>query len=149
MIALISGAELAFITYAFSEEMVNENFNMSVLTWMMICFLRVCGWLYMCCDGIYKRRLFMWILIITTILEVVMFTILQMTLFDGNPDELIFSHMAGLSVGIQVIIIETLALLHLLLFSYFSAVAYEYYALSCDDPGMIDAEHKRRATKDK
>ena len=43
----------------------------------------------------------------------------------------------------------TLSTIHLILFSYFGAIAYEYYQMACDDPSMIELEHKNQATKEK
>ena len=54
-----------------------------------------------------------------------------------------------LAVPFQILIVEFIALSHLVIFLYFSAVAYEHYQISRDNPGMIDAEHKRLANKEK
>ena len=85
----------------------------------------------------------------TTIIEMALFGVLNVHLFDGNPDELLFDHLAGLAIGIQIFLIEFVALTHMFIFLYFCAVSYEHYSISCDDPAMIDAEHKKRAHKDK
>ena len=44
-IAILSSAELAFITYEFSAEMISGKFNWIVFTWMFICFIRVLAWI--------------------------------------------------------------------------------------------------------
>ena len=91
----------------------------------------------------------MWVLVATTITEICMFTVLQTKLFDGDHNELVFNHMENLSTGVKIFIIDFVAAFNMIIFIYFSAVAYEYYSIACDDPKMIDAEHKRRANLEK
>ena len=91
----------------------------------------------------------MWVLIVTTITEICMFSVLQTKLFDGDHNELVFNHLVNMSTGVRIFMIEFAAAFNMLIFIYFSAVAYEYYSIACDDPAMIDAEHKRRANIEK
>ena len=42
---------------------------------------------------------------------------------------------------ITVALTEVVTLAHLILFCYFSAIAYESYTMALDDPHMIEAEH--------
>ena len=35
------------------------------------------------------------------------------------------------------------------MFIYFTAISYEHWSNACDDPKMIEAEHKNQATKEK
>jgi len=42
-----------------------------------------------------------------------------------------------------------LSITHLILFCYYCAIAYEYYQMACDDPAMIEAEHRAQAASEK
>ena len=128
--------EVGLIGYIFFDELAGGIFNFKTFTWLFIVFVRVMMYLSMCCDGIAKRRRFMWALIFTTIVEAVMFTIMNYNLLDGTSQELIFRVAAnwGWSSAVKIFVIELVTVIHLAMFTYFSAIAYEYYSMAADDP---------------
>eukprot|EP00353_Schmidingerella_taraikaensis_P002625 CAMPEP_0185581090 /NCGR_PEP_ID=MMETSP0434-20130131/18096_1 /TAXON_ID=626734 ORGANISM="Favella taraikaensis, Strain Fe Narragansett Bay" /NCGR_SAMPLE_ID=MMETSP0434 /ASSEMBLY_ACC=CAM_ASM_000379 /LENGTH=103 /DNA_ID=CAMNT_0028199541 /DNA_START=304 /DNA_END=615 /DNA_ORIENTATION=+ len=72
-------------------------------------------------------------------------------LFDGTSQEMAFSALKawGLGEGFRIFLIECLSGVHLFMFIYFCAVAFEYYTFARDDPAMIDREHKNAAASEK
>ena len=80
-----------------------------------------------------------------------MFTVLNIGLFDGTEEEVAFRALKawGFAEWVQIFFVEVFSFIHLVLFCYLCAVAYEYYAMARDDPTMIDAEHKSQATAEK
>ena len=128
--------EVGLIGYIFFDELADGILNFKTFTWLFLVFVRLMMYMSMCCDGISKRRRFMWALIGTTILEAVMFTILNYGLIDGTSQELIFRVIAnwGWSSAVQIFVIELVSVIHLAMFTYFCAVAYEFYSMAADDP---------------
>ena len=51
----------------------------------------------------------------------------------------------GLGTWVQIVLMEFLSLLHLLMFTYFISISFEYYTFARDDPQMIDREHNALA----
>ena len=144
-------AEIILISSIFGSEIKDGLFNLKVFTWLFIVILRFLSYLSMCCDGIRKRKAFMWTMVVTTLVELVMFTILNIGLFDGSNEEKIFKIISiwGLGEEMQIALIEVLSIVHLGLFIYLCAVAYEYYCMACDDPAMIQREHDQQAEQEK
>ena len=81
----------------------------------------------------------------TTALELIMFVVLNVGIFDGTDDEKVFKIAEFWAMGswVKILIIEALTLVHLCLMSYMSVLAYEHYCMACDDSSMIEAEHNR------
>ena len=83
LITFLSLTEMGLIGYIFFEQLSGGVLNFKVCTWLFLVLVRVVMYLSMCSDGISKRRNFMWALIGTTILEVVLFIIVNVELIDG------------------------------------------------------------------
>ena len=155
IIYVISLLEVILFAYLFFSELATEGeivFNLTVLAWLAIGLMRVFAYLSMCFDTISKRKCFMWTLVATTAIEVAMFVILNVGLIDGDSNEETFPLVASwdtMGSGMQIAFIEVLSMAHLAMFSYFCAIAYEYYCLACDDPKMIEAEHNIQADREK
>ena len=151
LIALLSLIEVGLILYIFIKELLDGIFNLKTGTWLFIVVVRVMTYLSLCCDGIRKRRFFMQVLVATTVLEAIMFTIMNFGLLDGTSQEIIFKIVSGWGMGnaVQILLLELLSVTHLALFSYFCSIAYEYYTMAADDPEMIDAEHRQMAEEEK
>ena len=151
MTALLTLGEVALIGSMFISEIKDGILNLKVLTWLFLVTLRTVAYLSMCCDGIKKRRAFLYTMLFTTGLEVAMFVVLNIGLLDGTDQEKIFEIVAawGLGTGMQIFIVEVLSAIHLGLFIYLCAIAYEYYCMACDDPEMIQSEHNRQADEEK
>ena len=152
LIALLSLGEVALVTYLFFHELGEGIFNMKVMTWLAITLFRVGAYFPTCfADSISKRKCFMWVMVITTLVEICMFTIMNVNLFDGEDTEKVFRLAVtwGLSEGFTVALTEVVTLAHLILFCYFSAIAYESYTMAADDPKMIEAEHNKLAEIEK
>ena len=151
LIGMLSLAEVALIGYLFFNELSSGEFNLKVCAWFLMVTVRSLAYLADFCDSISRRRKFMYTLIVTTILEIVMFTILNVSLFTDSGKEVAFRIFAawGMGQALQIAAIEILSIVHILMFAYFSAIAYEFYCMACDDPKMIDAEHKAQASKEK
>ena len=142
LIALMSLGEVALITYLFFHELGEGLFNLKVFTWLAITVFRVLAYFpTICYDSISKRKWFMWVLVFTTMVEIIMFTIMNVNLFDGDDTEKIFrvAVLWGLGNGITIALTEVVTLVHLVLFCYFCAIAYESYTMALDDPSMIQA----------
>ena len=94
LISLLTMAELTFICYIFSNDLVDNGvFSIKLFSWLAITMFRTLIYISMfCCDSISKRRLYMWTLFTTTCAEIVMFTILQVGLFNetSTEDEALF-----------------------------------------------------------
>ena len=151
LIALLSLLEVGVILYIFIKELLDGIFNLKSCTWLFIVFMRVVAYLSMCQDGISKRRHFMWVLVSTTVLEAIMFTIMNFGLLDGTSQMIIFKLVSSWGMGnaLQILLLELFSVVHLGMFCYFCSVAYEYYTMAADDPSMIDAEHRRMAEEEK
>ena len=136
LIALLCLIELLLIACIFIKELSDGVFNLKVCTWLLIVVMRVLSYLSMCCDGISKRRGFMWVLVVTTILEAIMFTVMNVGLFNGTSQEAYFKLVASWGMGstMQIFLFEIFSVVHLTMFSYFCAVAYEYYRIAADNP---------------
>ena len=124
---------------------------MKVFTWLAIVVARTLAYLSMCCDSISKRAAFLWTLVATTVAEAAMFTVMNLSLFDGSNTEVVLRLAAdwGMGSGMQIFFFEALSVVHLALFVYFCTIAFEYYTMARDDPAMIDAEHAQQAAKEK
>ena len=149
--ALLTLFEFFLIASLFASDLKDGIFNLKIFTWLFLVILRQMAYLSMCCDGIRKRKVFLYTMIFTTCLEAAMFVILNIGLFDGTNDEKIFRVIEawGLGTWVQILLIEVLSAIHLGLFIYLCAISYEYYCMACDDPGMIQAEHDRLASEEK
>ena len=143
LIYLLAMVELIITGYLFLTEIKDGIFNLKVFMWVNISFFRIIAYFSMCFDSISKRSCFMWVLIATTVVEIAMFTILNVGLFDGDATETAFKLIESWGMGdaVQVAFIEICSILHLLLSFYFCAIAYEWYCIACDDPKMIEQEH--------
>lgn len=144
LIALLNIAELVFIGALFGTEISNGLFNLKIFAWLVISLLRVLTYFAMCCDSISKRKTHMWGMLLTTLLEATLFTIMNIGIFSKSETEVAFSVLEtwGLGNTMQIIVIEVVSFIHLILFTYFTAVCFEYYTFARDDPKMIDMEHK-------
>ena len=152
LIAILTLAETGLVTYLFAGQLSDGIFNLKVFSWLFISLFRTCAYFQMCFDTISKRRCYLWSLIGTTIIELAMFTIMNVKLFDKSNEDLLFEATLaawGLSSSMQIAIIEILSIIHLIMFIYFCSVSYEWWSVSRDDPAMIDAEHKAQAAADK
>ena len=151
LVALLTLAEVGIISWLFKHELGDGIFNLKVFAWLAIVVARALAYFSMCCDSISRRKLFFYVLLATTMLEVVMFTVLNIGLFDGTSQEMAFRVIAawGLGSGLQIALIEVLSLVHLCMFAYFCAISFEYYTFARDDPAMIDREHAAAAASEK
>ena len=151
LIAILTLAEMAVVSWIFKSEMNHGLFNIKVFTWLFITVVRSFTYFAMCLDSISKRKAFMYTLMVTTLIELSMFVIMNFGLLDESKESIAFSAVAswGLGTAMQVLFVEALSLVHIVMFCYFCAIAYEYYAYARDDPAMIDAEHNRQATQEK
>ena len=61
--------------------------------------VRLLSYVSTCCDSISKRRQFMYALMVTTILEIVMFTVMNVSLFDGTTETVIFDILLDWGLG--------------------------------------------------
>ena len=151
LIALLTFAEVALIGSIFCSELASGIFNLKVFTWLAISLFRTLSYFAMCCDSIARRKMHMWVVLVTTMIEAALFTIMNMGLFDGSNTEKAFMVLEawGLGTSMQIIVIEVVSFIHLCMFVYFCAVTFEYYTFARDDPTMIDREHKNQAAADK
>ena len=151
MIALLTLAEIGIVSWLFKSEMSVGVFNVKVFVWLLISVMRTLAYLAMCFDSISRRRLFMYTLIITTFVEVVLFVMMNIDLFNTTATEKVLSVVMswGLGTAVATVLIEVVTLIHLIMFVYFCAVAFEYYTYARDDPNMIDAEHAALAAAEK
>ena len=99
LISIMALAEVGLIGYLFFNQLGDGIFNLKVFTWLFISFMRVLAYFSMCFDGISKRKCYLWTLIFTTAIEVVMFTILNIGLFDGEHSEVVFKLVATWGMG--------------------------------------------------
>ena len=134
--AVLTLLETTLIGYIFLNEMSDGIFNLKVFSWLFLVVFRLIAYFVMCCDSISNRKFFMYSLVGTTFLEGIMFTILNIGLFDGTDEEIAFRALKawGLTEWVQIFFVEVFSLIHLILFCYLCAVAYEYYAMARDDP---------------
>ena len=151
LIALLTLAEVALISYIFGKELKTGVFSLKIFTWLSIVVFRTLAYLQMCCDSINKRWIFLWSLVGTTAIEALLFVLLNVGLFDGTDTEVLLKFVAawGMGTWVQIFFIELLSIVHLGLFCYFSYVAHEYYTMARDDPVMIDKEHREQAEAEK
>ena len=99
IVSLLSLIEVGIIGYLFINELGDGEFSLKVFTWLGLCFFRLIAFLSMCCDSISKRKYFMWTLLFTTALEIAMFTILNVSLFDGDSSEVAFTLIEAWGMG--------------------------------------------------
>lgn len=151
LIALFTLAEVFIIGWIFFGEVGDGIFNLKVFTWLMIVVSRTFTYLATCCDSISKRWAFFVMMILTTIVELVLFTLMNIWIFSGTIEDSLFSVLAawGWSSWVQIFATEVVTGVHLCLFIYFCAVVFEYYTFARDDPKMIDAEHAFQASAEK
>ena len=140
LIALLTVAEVMLIAWIFFGELGDGIFNLKVGMWLAIVLSRTLAYFAMCCDNISKRQAFMVTLAATTMIEAILFTIMNIGLFDGTSQEKVFIVLKawGLGTWVQIFVIELLSVIHLAMFVYFCAVSFEYYTFARDDPAMID-----------
>ena len=124
LIGLICLFEVGLMGY-----LLAQGTNLQTIAWFAISFFRVLAYFAMCCDGISKRRWFMVTMILTTILEAVILTIFNVSIFGENRPEVIFqaANDLGWSTQAQIAIVEVASIANLALFGYFCAISYEYY----------------------
>lgn len=130
LIGLLSFAEMGLIGYLFFNELGEGIFDFKLCIWLFIVTVRSLAYINTCCDTISKRRQFMWALIVTTIFEAIMFTVLNVSLFDGSTsEEVIFDILVGwgMAKGVQIFLVEAISILHLGMFAYFISIVYEWY----------------------
>ena len=84
LIAMLTLAEVALIAWIFGGELSSGLFNLKVFMWLTITLSRTFAYFAMCCDSISKRRVFMYTMVLTTIIEAILFTIMNIGLFDGT-----------------------------------------------------------------
>ena len=87
LIGILSLIEVGLIGYFFFSEIGDGLFNLKVFTWLFLSAMRTVAYFSMCCDSISKRKCYVLTLLTTTMLELVMFTILNIHLFDGDSNE--------------------------------------------------------------
>ena len=99
LIAMLTIAEVALISWIFGGELSSGIFNLKVSMWLGIVLCRTFAYLSMCCDSIRKRKAFMLTLVATTLVEAILFTIMNIGLFDGTAQEKVFNVMAAWGLG--------------------------------------------------
>ena len=73
--------EVALIGSIWIDCIVADSyFDPLAFIWLFVALWRTVSYLYMCCDGIYKRKVFFYSLVLTTILEAAMFVTLNIGL---------------------------------------------------------------------
>ena len=147
LIAALTLAEVFLIAWIFCGELTGGILNLKVIMWLAITLSRTFAYFAMCCDSISKRKVFMITLIFSTIVELILFTIMNFGLFDGSNTEKVFTVLTawGLGTWVQILLMEFLSFTHLIMFTYFISIAFEYYTFARDDPSMIDREHEAMA----
>ena len=151
MVGLISLAEIVLISLILTSELKEGIVNLKVIIWLAMVVWRMLAYLTMCCDGIKQRKAFMWSMTLTTLLEVIMFTVTNIMLFDEDATSMVIkiAEFWAMATWVKVLILEVVTLLHLALMTYMTVLAYEHYCMACDIPAMIEAEHARLAADDK
>ena len=89
LIGMLALSEFGLIGYLFYNELGEGLFNMMVFTWLFLSGMRAVAYISMCCDSISKRKCYVVTLFTTTLLELIIFTISNMFLFNGDSNELV------------------------------------------------------------
>ena len=73
LVGLLVCAQEVFFIYDFGNMWKTGQWNFGVFVWFFVGAARVFFWLFMCCDGIRKRKYFLWCMIITWLIQCLVF----------------------------------------------------------------------------
>ena len=127
------------------------EWNFGVFAWMFVGAARVFFWLWMCCDSIYKRKYFLWMMIITFLIQCALFVFICGELFTGTDNYCSKKHILELMIdnwdincGWAITVLMLTSIFNIAAFAYFTAIAYEHMHMGSKNKKLLEKEAHRK-----